>query len=320
MSTIPSTTTAVHIGIDVAKLSLQADLQGRSTRFANTPRGHLDLLASLPAGAFIVMEATGSYHLPLLAFFHGRGIPAAVVNPARANAFARARGVMAKTDTLDAAMLSAFGRAFQPPPSAPREPDRVKLKELLALRDQLLDQAIMLGNRLEHGQCAEVGKLTASLLKHNTTALAKPDKLIAALLKESVTLAPAARVVQGCKGIGQVTAAVLMSEMPELGRLNRRQAAALAGLAPFANDSGNSSGRRSVRGGRSRVKRALYLASLSAVRHHPKLKASYKELRAKGKPAKVALVAIARRLLVILNSMLKEHFQQPAAPAVIQAP
>lgn len=318
MSTIPSTATPVHIGIDVAKPSLQADLQGRSTRFANTPQGHLDLLERLPAGAFVVMEATGSYHLALLAFLHGRGIPAAVVNPMRAKSFARARGVMAKTDPLDAAMLSAFGRAFQPPATAPREPDRVKLKELLALRDQLLDQAIMLGNRLEHGQCAAAGKFTASLLRHNTTALAKLDKLIASLLKDSVTLAPAARVVQGCKGIGRVTAAVLMSEMPELGHVNRRQAAALAGLAPFANDSGNSSGKRRVRGGRPRVKRALYLASLSAVRHHPKLKVSYKELRAKGKPAKVALVAIARRLLVILNSMLKEHYHQPAATAVPQ--
>jgi transposase len=318
MNTIPSTATPVHIGIDVAKPSLQADLQGRSTRFANTPRGHLDLLARLPANAFVVMEATGSYHLALLAFLHGRGIPAAVVNPARGKAFAKARGNMAKTDPLDAAMLSAFGRAFQPPATAPRDPDRVKLKELLALRDQLLDQAITLGNRLEHGQCAEVGKLTASLLKHNATALAKLDKLIADMLKESDTFAAAARVVQGCKGIGQVTAAVLMSEMPELGHVNRHQAAALAGLAPFANDSGNSSGRRSVRGGRARVKRALYLASLSAVRHHPKLRVSYKELRAKGKPAKVALVAIARRLLVILNSMLKEHYHPPMAPPVEQ--
>jgi transposase len=310
MNTIPSATPVVHIGIDVAKASLQVDLQGSTARFANTPQGHRELARHLPPHASIVMEATGSYHLALLAFLHAKGIPAAVVNPARAKAFAKASGTLAKTDPLDAAMLSAFGRALNPPLSCPREPDRIKLKELLALRDQLLVQATMFENRLEHGQCAAVGKMVASLLKHNAATLAKLDKQIAALLAESATLAPAAQVMLGCKGVGPVTTAVLLSDMPELGRANRHQVAALAGLAPFANDSGNSSGRRSICAGRSRLKRALYLASLSAVRHHPKLKAAYKELRAKGKPAKVALIAIARRLLVILNAMLKEHFQQ----------
>ena len=315
MNTIPSATPAVHIGIDVAKTSLQVDLQGSTARFANTPQGHRELASHLPPHASIVMEATGSYHLALLAFLHARGIPVAVVNPARAKAFAKASGTLAKTDPLDAAMLSAFGRALNPPLASPREPDRIKLKELLALRDQLLTQATMLDNRLEHGQCAAVGKMVSSLLKHNAATLAKLDKQIATLLVESPTLAPVARVLQSCKGVGPVTTAVVLSEMPELGRANRHQAAALAGLAPFANDSGNSSGRRCVRAGRPRLKRALYLASLSAVRHHSKLKLAYKELRAKGKPAKVALVAIARRLLVILNAMLKEHFQQTSAPA-----
>jgi transposase len=312
MSTIPSAKPAVHIGIDVAKTSLQVDLQGATARFANTPQGHRELAMRLPPHASIVMEATGSYHLALLAFLHAKAIPVAVINPARAKAFAKARGTLAKTDPLDAAMLSAFGHALNPPLSSPREPDRVKLKELLALRDQLQAQATMLENRLEHGQCAAVCKMVASLLKHNTATLAKLDKQIASLLAESETLAPAACVMRGCKGVGPVTTAVLLSELPELGRANRHQVAALAGLAPFANDSGNASGRRSVRAGRARLKRALYLASLSAVRHHPKLKAAYKELRTKGKPAKVALIAIARRLLVILNAMLKEHFQQHA--------
>lgn len=310
MSTIPSATPVVHIGIDVAKTSLQVDLQGSTARFANSPQGHRELAKGLPPHASIVMEATGSYHLALLAFLHAKGIPVAVVNPARAKAFAKARGTLAKTDPLDAAMLSAFGRALTPPLSSPREADRIKLKELLALRDQLQVQATMLENRLEHGQCAAVGKMVSSLLKQNTAAVAKLDKQIATLLAESETLAAAARVMQGCKGVGPVTTAVLLSELPELGRANRHQVAALAGLAPFANDSGTSSGRRSVRAGRRRVKRALYLASLSAVRHHALLKVAYKELRAKGKPSKVALIAIARRLLVMLNAMLKEHYQQ----------
>ena len=309
MNTIPSTTTPVHIGIDVAKSSLQVDLPAGSASFPNTPTGHAQLAARLPEGAFIVMEATGSYHLALLAFLHARDLPVAAVNPARAKAFARAMGLMAKTDPLDASMLSAYGRALQPAVSTPREADRVKLKELLALRDHLLGEITTLGNRLEHSQCGEVSKLTSRLLRKATTSLAMIDKAIAALLASSPVLSAHSRVIQGCKGVGPVTAAVLLAEMPELGRMTRREAAALAGLAPFANDSGMSSGRRSVRAGRPRVKRALYLASLSAVRFHPQLKETYKNLRAQGKPAKVALIAVARRLLSQLNALLKEHIQ-----------
>lgn len=309
MNTIPSTTPTVHIGIDIAKSSLQADLPGGSAVFPNTSKGHQQLAARLPEGAFIIMEATGSYHLPLLAFLHGRALPAAAVNAARAKSFARAMGLMAKTDRIDASMLSAYGRALQPPASTPREADRVKLRELLALRDHLLGEITTLGNRLEHGQCGEVSRITARLIKKATTSLALVDKAIASLLADSPVLSAHSRVLQSCKGVGPVTAAVLLSEMPELGRMNRREAAALAGLAPFANDSGMSSGRRSVRAGRARVKRALYLASLSAVRFHPQLKETYRDLRAKGKPAKVALIAVARRLLTKLNALLKEHIQ-----------
>jgi len=309
MTTIPSTDTPVHIGIDVAKSSLQVDLPTGSATFPNTPKGHQKLASRLPGGAFIVMEATGSYHLALLDFLHAGGIPVAAVNPARAKAFARAMGLMAKTDPLDASMLSAYGRALRPTASTPREADRVKLRELVALRDHLLGEITALGNRLEHGQCGEVSKLTSHLVRKAKASLVMVEKAIASLLAGSPVFSAHARVIQGCKGVGPVTAAVLLSEMPELGRMNRKEAAALAGLAPFANDSGQASGRRSVRAGRPRVKRALYLASLSAVRHHPQLKATYKHLKAQGKPSKVALIAVARKLLSQLNALLREHIQ-----------
>ncbi|MES2657105.1 MAG: IS110 family transposase [Verrucomicrobiota bacterium] len=292
----------------MAKSSLQVDLQGKSARFDNTPEGRGDLLARLPAGAFAIMEATGSYHLPLLDLLQSRGIPAAVVNPARAKSFAKARGTLAKTDPVDAAMLSAFGRAMQPASTSPREPARVELKELMAIREALVAETILWRNLMEHQQSATARKLAAGRLKQATLTLAKLEQRITRSLEQSAHLAPVAQVIRSCKGVGLVTTAVLISEMPELGRVSRREIAALAGLAPYANDSGKSEGKRSIRAGRPKVKRALYLASLSVVRHHPDLSSAYKELRAKGKPAKVALVAIARKLLVILNARLRDHY------------
>lgn len=315
MNTIPSSSQPVHIGIDVAKDSLQVDLAGKSTRFANTAGGHRLLVAALPPSSFVVMEATGSYHLALLRFLQQSSIPAAVVNPARAKSFAKARGTLAKTDPVDAAMLSAFGRAFQPPATSPREPQHESLGELSSVRTAVLSEITLWRNLLEHQQSKEARSHSRARLRQSAASLAKVDLQIAALMEQSPKIAPVATVLRECKGVGIVTATILVTQMPELGKINRREAASLAGLAPYASDSGRSEGKRMTRAGRPRVKQALYLASLSAVRHHPALKASYKELRAKGKPAKVALVAIARRLLVILNAKLKEHYAKAAMPA-----
>lgn len=309
MNTIPSSVPSVHIGIDVAKHSLQVDLSGKSVRFPNTPDGHRALAAALPPASFAIMEATGSYHLALLAFLQRRSIPAAVVNPARAKSFARARGTLTKTDPVDAAMLSAFGRSFQPAPTSPREPQAVTLGELSAVRRAILAEITLWGNLLEHQQSAAARVHARARIRQAGISLAKVDRQIAKLMDQSPAIAPVAAVLRACPGVGIVTATVLVSELPELGRINRRAAASLAGLAPHANDSGKSEGKRMTRAGRPRVKQALYLASLSAVRHHPDLKPAYLALRAKGKPAKVALIAIARRLLVILNAKLKEHYQ-----------
>ncbi|RYY92682.1 MAG: IS110 family transposase [Alphaproteobacteria bacterium] len=308
MNTIPSSDIVVHIGIDVAKASLQVDLQGTSTSFDNSPKGRAALLSALPRAAFVIMEATGSYHLRLLELLHSRGVPAAVINPVWVKKFAGAAGKLAKTDRSDAAMLSAFGQTFRPAPTSPREPERVELKELLAIRDTLVAETVLWKNFMEHQQSAVARKMTASRLKQATAALAKVEKRISVLLEESVAIAPAARVIRACKGIGLVTTAVLLAEMPELGQVGRREIAALAGLAPYSNDSGKSEGPRHIRAGRSNVKRALYMASLSAVRHDPVLGPAYKQLRAKGKPSKVALVAIARRLLVIINARLRDLY------------
>lgn len=312
MNTVQQPPPPVHVGIDVAKATLQADLQGKSSRFANTAAGHRTLLAKLPPGAFVVLEATGSYHLALTGLLQSAGIPVAVVNPARVRQFARARGTLAKTDPVDAALLSAFGAAFDPPPSPPRDPERELLAELVNLRDLLVAEITRWGNLGEHQQAAAARKIAAAQAGSARKALAAVEKDIAGLIGRSAALAPVSAVLRGCKGVGPVTGAVLLAGMPELGHIGRRQAAALAGLAPCANDSGKHEGKRMTRGGRPRLKRALYLAALSALRHHPALKAAYQALRTKGKPAKVAIIAIARKLLVILNARLKEHYSPPA--------
>lgn len=309
MSTIPQSNPPVHIGVDIAKASFQADLLGKSRNFPNTAKGHRDFASKLPQGAFIVMEATGSYHLALLRHLQSLEIPAAVVNPARVRAFAKAIGIMAKTDPVDACLLSRFGAATQPPAAMAADPDRVALKELCTVRDALLAESINWTNLIEHHQTKEARRFAEARLAQVKRDLAKVEKRIAVLLEASRELSSAASVLLGCKGIGPVTTAILLSSMPELGHLNRSEAGSLAGLAPYANDSGSHNGKRRIRAGRPRVKRALYLAALSAVRHHPTLRPYYKALRERGKPAKVALVAVARKLLSILNARLKEFYQ-----------
>lgn len=309
MKNIQHTSHPVHIGIDVAKDALQVDLQGKSQSFLNTKTGRAQLIRSLPPQAFVVMEATGSYHLALMGDLHAKQILVAVANPARVKQFARARGTLAKTDPVDAEMISAFGRAFEPEPTPPQDPQRVVLRELVNLRDTLVAEIIRWNNLADHHQATPARRIALAQARSAQTALQNVEVQINELLNTSSSLSPAAQVIQACKGVGPVTGAVLLAEMPELGRIGRRQAAALAGLAPYANDSGKSQGKRITRAGRPRVKRALYLAALSALRHHPTLKPFYQSLRKSGKPAKVAIIAVARKLLVILNAMLKEFYE-----------
>ena len=233
----------------------------------------------------------------------------------RVKQFGKARGALAKTDPVDAVVLTDFGRAFLPRPTPPRDPERVLLGELVNLREALGAPITLWNNLVEHQQSAVARKLSEAQARAAAKAMAGVEARIAKLIRGSKTLAPAADVLRESQGVGAVAAAVLLAEMPELGHLNRREAAALAGVAPCANDSGKHEGKRHIRGGRPRVKRALYLASLSAVRHHPTLSPAYKALRAAGKPAKVALIAIARKLVVILNAKLKEHYATLAQPA-----
>ena len=308
MKTIEQTSQVVHVGVDVAKHTLQVDLQGKGRNFANSKRGRSDLIKSLPEHAMVVMEATGSYHRALHEDLYAEAIPAAVLNPVRVKQFGKATGTLAKTDPVDAALLSAYGRAMQPSASAPQSPQQVMLRELVNIRDTLVAEIRRWNNLIEHQQCPQAQRFARAQAKSASKSLERIEAQIAQWIQSSDDLSAVAQVLGQAKGIGPVTSAVLLAEMPELGRLSRRQAAALAGLAPCSNDSGTHSGKRMIRGGRPRIKRALYLAAVSAIRHHPTLKPFYRSLREKGKPAKVAIVAVARKLIVILNAALKEHY------------
>lgn len=311
MNTIQQSSPIVHVGVDVAKHTLEVDLQGKSCSFLNTKAGRAKLIGQLPDHAFVVMEATGSYHRALLDELHACRIPTAVVNPLRVKQFAKAIGTMAKTDPLDASLLSAYGRAIQPAATNPWPPENAALRELITIRDTLLEEVRRWNNLIEHLQCATARKFARSQATSADNALARVENQIAELIESSASLAKTSEVINQIKGVGPVTSAVLLAEMPELGRISRRQAAALAGLAPYSNDSGTQSGKRMIRGGRPRIKRALYLAAISAIRHNQILKPFYQSLRAKGKPAKVAIIAVARKLMVILNARLREFYESP---------
>jgi transposase len=236
---------------------------------------------------------------------HRAGRPVSVLNPARVRHFARARGTLAKTDALDAAVLREFGRAFQPracPEIAPAQRD---LAELLSARDRLVDLRTQLINSLEHAELPLVRQCFGSQLANLNRRIARLEKALQATIASAPELQRRFELLTAQPGIALLTASTLLALLPELGQANRNQIAALAGLAPFNRDSGQKSGPRFTGHGRPAVRRALYLASLSAIRCPGPVADFYRRLRAQGKPAKLALIAVARKLLCFLNTLLK---------------
>ena len=300
-------TSPVYAGLDIAKASLQLHLQCKSIDLPNTPAGYTQLikrLAGVP-GVHVICEATGGYERALVAALHAAAVPVSVINPARVRQFARARGHLAKTDPIDAAVLTAFGRAFGPAPTAPRSAVEIKLAALVTRRAQLIELRVAEEQRAD--TCAEpaLRKLFTAWLTQVQKQIAQVEALIAALLKEQEPLARQVQRLDDIMGVGRLTAVTVLATLPELGQLNRRQAAALAGLAPYNRDSGKWAGQRHISGGRADVRQGLYMAALSASRSNAVLKAFYDRLIAAGKPAKVALTAVMRKLIVLMNHLLK---------------
>jgi len=299
--------TTMYTGLDIAKHNLQLHLAGRIHDLANTAAGHRQLCKLLAAqpGAQVICEATGGYEREVVAALHAAQVPVSVLNPARVRNFARAQGQRAKTDDLDAAVLTAYGQALQPKPTAPRTEPEQQLTALVRRRAQIVD--LLVAQRLQASQLTlpTLRRQAQRLMRRLEQDVAEIEAQLKELRSRVATLQVRAEKLEAIMGVGTVTALGVLAELPELGTLNRQQAAALAGLAPHPRDSGQWQGRRSIGGGRSQVRRALYMAALVASRSNRQLKIFYQRLRAAGKPAKVALTAVMRKLVVLMNQILK---------------
>ena len=302
----------VSIGIDVSKATLTIAVvpTGETWTSEATPCA-LDalvprLLAQRPT--VVVVEATGGYEAPLVAHCAAAGLPIAVVNPRQVRAFAQAVGRTAKTDTIDAALLALFGARVSPTPRPIADAATQALGALVARRRQLLE---MLGaERQRLAQAPATGPIARDLRNH-IRWLERRVQDVDAEIGTAIQHSPVWRVhedlLRSVPGIGPTVARTLLADLPELGRLDRRAIAALVGVAPFNCDSGQQRGQRHIWGGRAPVRAALYMAALVATRHNAPLRAFYRRLRAAGKPAKVALVAVMRKLLTIVNAMIKHQ-------------
>lgn len=296
------------IGIDVSKAHFDIfDAEsGRTERLPNSSEAARSLAKRLQSRdqAFAIFEATGHYDRHLRQAFTQAGIAYARVNPSRARDFARAAGFLAKTDAVDARMLTAMGQALAPAASSAPDRSREKLASLHKRRDQLV--AIRAAERVRLSETPDLCDSLESHIAWLNVEIARLDALIAAAIAMNAALAEEARLLRSAPGIGPVAATTLLALMPELGSLSPKTVAALAGLAPFNADSGQFRGLRRISGGRRRVREALYMAAVTAVRSASRFKRLYEEMRRKGKPAKLALIAIARRIIVTLNAMMRD--------------
>jgi transposase len=253
----------------------------------------------------VVCEPSGGYERPLLDGLWKAGIAVSLVNAARVRSFARAQGYLAKTDQIYAVALREFGERPDPQTIAEPSEQRRRLAAVVQRREQLVNLISMEEQRLDQAREKVVLKMSQKLIKQMHDQVAKLDEMIAQLIEEDDELGSQSERMQQVKGVGKVTASTLLAELPELGELEGNEVSALAGLAPFNHDSGRYRGRRSIRGGRVKVRRVLYMAAGVVARFNPLLKAFYERLLAKGKPKKVARTAVMRKLIVLLNHMLK---------------
>ncbi len=310
-------TPSVYLGADVSKATIDLGCPPFAVpaSIPNDPAGYRSLIKILgrsPAPVHVVCEATGPYHKAFVAALHQAGVVVSVVNPRLPRDFARSRNQLAKTDKIDALILAAYGQRMQPAPTPQPDARMTLLDDLVTRRTQLVEDRAREKNRLQQTTCAEALASLKLHLRHLDGQIEKLLVRIAEVVESAPDLrAKVARLI-AVQGVGTLTASALLAALPELGTLSKNEVTALAGLAPFNRDSGAYRGTRSIRGGRSEVRRALYMAAFSASRRNPILQAVYQRLRANGKAHKVALTAVMRKLLVHLNAILK---CLPSSPA-----
>lgn len=299
------------VGIDVAKnhLDVHINSTGESFRIANDGSGREKLVAHLMAAKAdkVVLESTGGYESAVVGELHAAGLPVAVVNPRQVRDFARATGRLAKTDRIDAEVLACFGEAIRPQATAMPDAITSKIKVLVLRRRQLMVMSQAEANHTEH----VVDKALLQSIMRIRRAVEKEldwvDRQLQQVIQSSPIWRSKAELLSSTPGISDTTAAALLANLPELGTLNRRQVAALVGVAPINRDSGTLRGKRMTGGGRACVRRALFMPTLVAIRHNPKIKEFYENLLANGKTKMTAVVAAMRKLLIVLNAILKEN-------------
>lgn len=308
-----------YVGVDVSKarLDIAVEPSGACWSVPNDEAGVSGLIARLNqmATGRVVVEATGGQERLLVESLSDAGLPVALVNPKQVRHFARGLGRRAKTDRIDALVLARFGQVTQPILYVRLSDQQEELAALVERRQQLVDTLTAEKNRLATARPAARESLEAHIrwLEQESDSL---RQRIEALLHQTSDLENKSEILQSTPGVGLITTATFLAALPELGRLNRKQAAALVGVAPFSHDSGSSHGARYCSGGRASVRTALYMATLSAVRCNPLIRDFYNHLKNKGKPSKVALVACMRKLLTILNAMIRDNKRWTSQVAV----
>lgn len=300
----------IFVGIDVSKAYLDVAVgeEGEQWRVKNEQQGIEELVTRLTEiqPKLVVIESTGGLERPALMKMNEAGLPVALVNPKRVREFARAIGLLAKTDRLDARLLVRFGRDGKPAITVLPNRNEQQLSDLMARRKQLIDMLTAEENRL----ATSTPVLSKLILDHVAwlhQSIKDIEKEIDDFNQQDPSLKEKQDLMRSVKGVGPITANILSANLPELGRLNKKKIAALVGVAPFNNDSGRLRGRRRIKGGRPDIRKILYMAAVSASRYNPAIRSFYLSLIRRGKVHKVALVACMRKLLVILNAMIRDN-------------
>ncbi len=311
-----------YVGVDVSKERLDVALRptGGHHWFSNDPDGIEALVSRLAEErpALVVLEASGGYERPAAAALAASGLAIAVVNPRQARDFAKATGKLAKTDALDAESLARFAEAVKPEPRVLPGEEAVLLGEILDRRRQLIGMLVAENNRLSATASESVRRRIQAHIRWLEKEISRTDGELEEAIERSPTWRENESLLRSVPGVGPVLARTLLAELPELGTLSHKRLSALVGVAPFNFDSGTLRGRRMVWGGRARVRSTLYMASLAATRYNPAIRAFYERLVAAGKPRKVALVACMRKLLSILNAVVRDRV--PWSPAHVLSP
>lgn len=299
------------VGVDVAKDKLDVHVRPSEEAFV-VPRDHkglAELVEKLKGLGpdLVLLEATGGFERMVAAALAGAQLPLVVVNPRQIRDFARASGRLAKTDAIDAAVIARFGEAMRPEPRPVPNAEAEALDELVGRRRQILEMIVAENARKRSTSSRRIIREIDRHLAYLQKLLDELDKDMDGAIRSSPAWREAENLLTSVPGVAKRTARSLIAELPELGRLSRRQIASLVGVAPMNRDSGKMRGKRTIRGGRAQVRSALYMAALASTRCNPVLRPAYQRLRAAGKPAKLALIAIARRLLVILNAIVRDQ-------------